>query len=224
MEQLVKAFHRPHVHDGTYSTFRRRRFGAPAGDLPPEAFVVFSQNHDQVGNRAFGDRLPVEARPLAAFTTLLSPFIPMLFQGEEHGDEAPFQFFADHIDEDIAIATRDGRRREFSAFAEFSAEEVPDPIDPETFRRSKLTRRGAPEHLRELYKDLIAARRRLPPGDADEVRADGRVLHVRRGDHRMVCNFGDDEVRIEGALVVGAGDARQEDSVVVGPRSGALVR
>ena len=82
---LAKAFHRPHVHDGTYSSFRHRRFGARAEDVPPERFVVFSANHDQVGNRAFGDRLPVETRPLAALCTLLSPFTPMLFQGEEHG-------------------------------------------------------------------------------------------------------------------------------------------
>ena len=99
---LAKALHRPHVHDGAYSAFRRRRFGAPADDVPPERFVVFSANHDQVGNRAFGDRLPVEARPLAAFCTLLSPFTPMLFQGEEYGERAPFQFFSDHIDEEIA--------------------------------------------------------------------------------------------------------------------------
>ena len=87
LADLAKAFRRPHVHDGTYSTFRRRRFGAPAADVPPERFVVFSANHDQVGNRAFGDRLPVEARPLAAFCTLLSPFTPMIFQGEEHGEQ-----------------------------------------------------------------------------------------------------------------------------------------
>ena len=83
---LVKAFHRPHVHDGTYSTFRDRRFGAPADDVPPERFVVFSSNHDQVGNRAFGDRLPERARPLAALLTCLAPFTPMLFQGEEYGE------------------------------------------------------------------------------------------------------------------------------------------
>jgi len=78
---LAKAFHRPFVHDGTYSSFRRRRFGAPAQDIPPEQFVVFSQDHDQVGNRAYGDRLPAAARPLAALCTLLAPFTPMLFMG-----------------------------------------------------------------------------------------------------------------------------------------------
>ena len=144
---LAKAYQRPHVHDGTYSKFRKRRFGAPADDVPPERFVVFSADHDQVGNRALGDRLPVETRALAAFCTLLSPFTPMLFQGEEYGERAPFQFFSDHIDPEIATATRDGRRREFAAFAEFSGEEVPDPQDEQTFLRSKLTREGEPEGL-----------------------------------------------------------------------------
>ena len=161
---LAKAYHRPFVHDGQYSTFRKRRFGAPAGDRPPEQFVVFDQNHDQVGNRAFGDRLPAPARPLAAFCTLLSPFVPMLFMGEEYGEPAPFQFFSDHIDEEIAVATRDGRRREFAAFAEFAGQAVPDPQDPATFERSKLTRerdearRGALRHT--VGSAPRAARRR----------------------------------------------------------------
>ncbi len=163
---LAKAYRRPHVHDGGYSTFRRRRFGARADDVPPQRFVVFDQNHDQVGNRAFGDRLPPEARPLGALCTLLSPFTPMLFQGEEHGEHAPFLFFADHIDEEIAVATREGRRREFAAFAEFAGEEVPDPQDPATFQRSKLTRSGEPEGLRDLYARLLAARRAIGPGEA----------------------------------------------------------
>ena len=75
----------------------------------------------------------------------------MLFQGEEYGEPAPFQFFTDHIDEEIAVATREGRRREFAAFAEFAGEEVPDPQDPATFERSKLTREGEPAGLRDLY-------------------------------------------------------------------------
>jgi maltooligosyltrehalose trehalohydrolase len=108
VEQLAKALHRPHVHDGTYSNFRQRRFGAPAEDVGPERFVVFSQNHDQVGNRALGDRMPPRARPLAALCTLLSPFVPLLFMGEEYGETAPFQFFSDHIDPEISQATREG--------------------------------------------------------------------------------------------------------------------
>src|SRR4029453_2914368 len=136
--QLAKAFWWPHVHAGTWPSFRKRRFGAPADDVPPERFVVFSQNHDQVGNRAYGDRLPDHARPLAAFCTLLAPFTPMLFMGEEDGERRPFQFFSDHIDEKIATATREGRRREFAAFAQFG-EEIPDPQAEETLLRSKLT-------------------------------------------------------------------------------------
>src|SRR4051794_8833169 len=185
---LAKALHRPHIHDGTYSTFRRRRFGAPAEDVPPERFVVFSADHDQVGNRAFGDRLPVEVRPLAALCTLLSPFTPMLFMGEEYGEAAPFQFFTDHIDQEIAVATRDGRRREFAGFAEFAAEDVPDPQAPETFRRSKLTRAGEPEGLRELYSALLAARRAIGPGEA-HVEFDEHVgwLKVIRGEHLVLA-------------------------------------
>src|SRR4051794_29175471 len=97
---LAKAYQRPFVHDGQWSDFRKRSFGAPAHDRPVEQFVVFDMDHDQVGNRAFGDRLPAEVRPLAAFCTILTPFLPMLFMGEEHGDDAPFQFFSDHIDEE----------------------------------------------------------------------------------------------------------------------------
>jgi len=196
MGDLAKAFHRPHVHDGGYSAFRRRRFGAPAENCSPEQFVVFSANHDQIGNRAVGDRLPGAVRPLAALCTLLAPFTPMLFQGDEYGEPAPFQFFTDHIDEEIAVATREGRREEFASFAAFAGEEVPDPQDPATFRRSKLTRtRDA--GLERLHRDLIAARRALPPGDAlvatDEA---GRWLRVRRGDHVLVANFHSQETTV----------------------------
>ena len=188
--QLAKAFHRPHVDDGDYSPFRRRRFGAPAEDVAPERFVVFSQNHDQVGNRAFGDRMPDQARPLAAFCTLLSPFIPMLFMGEEYGELAPFQYFTNHIDPEIARATREGRRSEFAAFAEFAAD-VPDPEDAATFERSKLTRR-ADQGLARLYRELIQARKRLPRGTPREIEYDEqfRWLVVRRGPYELICNFG----------------------------------
>jgi maltooligosyltrehalose trehalohydrolase len=187
--QLAKAFHRPYVHDGGYSTFRRRRFGARADDRAPEQFVVFCQNHDQVGNRALGDRLPARVRPLAAFCTLLAPFTPMLFMGEEHGERAPFQFFSDHIDKRMADATREGRRQEFAAFTEFAGGEVPDPQDPATFERSKLTRRGTAK-LRSLYAALLRVRRALPPGvDTIEFSEDDGWLRVRRGDFELACNF-----------------------------------
>ncbi len=191
---LAKAFHRPFVHDGRYSPFRHRCFGAPAEDRPASQFVVFDQNHDQVGNRAFGERLPRPARALAAFCTLLSPFVPMLFMGEEYGEDAPFQFFTNHIDEEIALATREGRRREFAAFESF-AQEVPDPEDPRTFERSKLTRRADPG-LAGLYRDLLRARRRLS-GEA-EIRFDEhqRWLRVSRTGGELLCNFGAHPVQL----------------------------
>ncbi len=164
LEQVAKAFQRPFVHDGDFSPLRRRRFGAPADDRDPRQFVIFTANHDQVGNRALGDRLPRELRPLAAFCVLLAPFTPMLFMGEEYGEDAPFQFFSDHIDPEIATATRRGRRREFAAFAAFSGEEVPDPQAVETFERSKLTRRGGPAARRALPRPAAAAARARPGG------------------------------------------------------------
>jgi maltooligosyltrehalose trehalohydrolase len=229
LADLAKAFHRPHVHDGTYSTFRRRRFGAPADDVPPERFVVFSQNHDQVGNRAYGDRMPAEARRLAAFCTLLSPFVPQLFMGEEYGEPAPFQFFSNHIDEDIAVATRDGRRREFAAFAEFGGE-IPDPEDPATFERSKLTRERNPG-ISELYADLIDARRQLGATDAGPITSDERErwLKVKRGPFELVCNFATQstEVAVDAGVIAlaTAADTHLEDGCLrLPPMSGALIR
>jgi maltooligosyltrehalose trehalohydrolase len=231
LAHMAKAFHRPHVHDGTYSSFRNRRFGDRAEDVPPERFVVFSANHDQVGNRAFGDRLPVEARPLAALVTLLSPFTPMIFQGEEHGEAAPFQFFSDHIDEEFAVATREGRRREFAAFAEFHGRQIPDPQDPATFDASRLTRTGEPEGLRDLYAQILRARRELPPGDADAIDHDEHAgwLRVRRGPFLLVANFSRraSHVPLEATAepVVAAGHVTLEPGyVVLAPLSGALVR
>jgi maltooligosyltrehalose trehalohydrolase len=230
VSQLAKAFHRPHVHDGTYSYFRHRRFGAPADDVPVDRFVVFSQNHDQVGNRAVGDRMPVQARPLAAFCTLLAPFVPLLFMGEEYGERAPFQFFSDHIDPEIAQATREGRRNEFAAFTSFSKEEIPDPQDAATFERSKLRREPDPE-LSALYSSLLAARRELPRGDADSIGfdEDQRWLRVAREPYELVCNFGAGELslscdRSEVRIATDAGVELQDGQIRVPPSSGALVR
>jgi maltooligosyltrehalose trehalohydrolase len=229
--QLAKAFHRPHVHDGGYSTHRRRRFGAPADDVPAERFVVFCQNHDQVGNRAFGDRMPPHARPLAAFCTLLAPFIPLLFMGDEYGEDAPFQFFSDHIDKRIAKATRDGRRREFAAFAEFHRQEIPDPQSLDTFEASKLTREGEPPGLRDLHAALLDARRRLPPGDADRIEFDEHAgwLRVRRGEDLIVANLSRAAVHVplerpQGAVLVTHHATVEPGHVVLPPCSGALLR
>jgi maltooligosyltrehalose trehalohydrolase len=225
LSQLAGAFTDPHVHKGQYSTYRRRRFGAPAAGENPERFVVFSQNHDQVGNRAYGDRLPARARRLAAFCTLLSPYTPMLFMGEEYGEPAPFQFFSDHIDPKIATATREGRRREFAAFKQFG-EEIPDPQAESTFLASKLTRDGD-EELRDLYRKLIALRAKLPPG-VDATESDDSTLRVVRGRYELLCNFGPASVRVacSGAEVLLAtqGAARVSGGAVeLEPLSGALV-
>jgi maltooligosyltrehalose trehalohydrolase len=230
MADLAKAFHRPHVQDGTYSSFRRRRFGAPAEDVPPDRFVVFSQNHDQVGNRAAGDRMPAEARPLAAFCTLLAPFVPLLFMGEEYGEPAPFQFFSDHIDREIARATREGRRNEFARFDSFSRQEIPDPQDPATFERSKLTRHEQPA-IRELYRDLLEIRRQLQAPRADEIVFDepGRWLRVTRGSFELVCNFGSEVVTLpcqDGTLrlVTSEQSRLRRPTLELAPLSGALIQ
>ena len=216
---LVKAFHRPHVHDGGFSTFRGRRFGAPAEDVAPERFVVFAADHDQVGNRAYGDRLPVRARPLAALLVCLAPFTPMLFQGEEYGERAPFQFFSDHIDPEIAAATREGRRREFAAFAAFG-QELPDPQDPATFAASKLTREGEPPGMRELYAAALALRPELAGAEAS-AQADGRRLTVRCGPFRIAANFASEPWPLDAEPVLIAGDVRDG---ALAPLAGAVLR
>jgi maltooligosyltrehalose trehalohydrolase len=222
LADLGTALIRPHVHDGTFSTFRDRRHGARAFDRPVEQFVVFAQNHDQVGNRAFGDRLPPASRRLAAFTALLSPFTPMLFMGEEYGEPNPFLFFADHIDEEIVVATREGRRREFASFAAFAGEEVPDPMAVETFARSKLSREEEPG-LRELYKRLLVLRRELRGEEVEDIAAHGaRCLVARRGTHTLVMNFGDRPVDLPDGEVVLA--THELPAGALPPLAGAVLR
>ena len=230
LADLAKAFERPVLPDGGYSPSRRKRFGAPHDDRPVEQFVVFDMNHDQVGNRAVGDRLPREVRPLAAFLVLLSPYTPMLFQGEEYGEDAPFLFFTDHIDEEIAVATREGRRREFASFAAFAGEEVPDPQSEETFIRSKLTRREDPD-LAALYRDLLRVRRELRPGDPDLVEHDDEagILRVERGPHTIVANLGDAPVvvatdGVEVVLETPGASTPAEGGVALAARAGILLR
>jgi len=153
-------------------------------------FVAAAQNHDQVGNRAFGDRLTPEQLRVAAAVVLLSPATPLLFQGEEHAERAPFLFFSDHDDPFIADATREGRRREFADFGSFSGEEIPDPQAEETFRRSRLDpASGDPRH-RAFYEELLAHRRRLhaEPIDVDVDEAAKRLV-LRRGDVELVAHF-----------------------------------
>jgi maltooligosyltrehalose trehalohydrolase len=153
-------------------------------------FVVCAQNHDQVGNRAIGDRLRGADLRLAAFCAILSRGTPMLFQGEEYDESHPFQYFTDHIDPEIARMTRDGRRREFADFSDFSAEEIPDPQDPGTFERSKLDPTGGDAAHRQYYQGLLELRRRLPDELEVTLVDEGRqLLKFRRGETELVANF-----------------------------------
>jgi maltooligosyltrehalose trehalohydrolase len=149
----------------------------------PERLVVAAQNHDQVGNRALGDRLPREAHRVALAVVLFSANTPLLLMGEEVDESAPFRFFTDHIDPFIADATREGRKREFAAFTSFSGEAIPDPQSVETFEASKLT--GGT--VDPLYAELLRLRRELPRELRAE--ADGRRLTMRRGDASLVVDF-----------------------------------
>jgi maltooligosyltrehalose trehalohydrolase len=150
--------------------------------------VVYDQDHDQVGNRARGDRLPLEARRLAAACVLFAPQIPLLFMGEEYGETAPFQFFTDHDDPYVAESTREGRKEEFASFSGFGGE-VPDPQDEATFARSKLHPEAGDPELRRFYAELIALRRTLPRDVDTDVDEQRRVLRVRRGDRELVADF-----------------------------------
>jgi maltooligosyltrehalose trehalohydrolase len=171
-------------HDGYYASFGSidgliRELSRPQ----PERFVACAQNHDQIGNRALGDRLPPDAHRVALAVVLFSLSTPLIFMGEEYDEPAPFQFFTDHIDPAIAAATREGRKREFAAFTSFSGEAIPDPQALETFEASTLTA-GSPD---PFYAELLALRRELPW--ALELQASGRRLTMRRGDVELVADF-----------------------------------
>ena len=171
-------------HDGYYEDY-----GTMAGLVReltrprPERLIVAAQNHDQVGNRAVGDRLPRDAHRVALAVVLFSINTPLLFMGEEHDERAPFQFFADHIDPFIADATREGRKQEFAAFTAFSGEEIPDPQARETFESSRISH---PEPD-PFYAELIRLHRELPR--ELEVSTEGRVLTMRRGSATLVADF-----------------------------------
>ena len=153
---------------------------------PAERLIVCSQNHDQVGNRAAGDRPAADELRLRAAVLLFAPQTPLLFMGEEYGERRPFQFFTDHIDPAIAKATRVGRRREFAGFAGFSGE-VPDPQARSTFEASKLDRSQADEGLRVFYRELLDLRRELTR--EIEVEVDGSHLRLRRGNVELHADF-----------------------------------
>ncbi len=210
LADVAKALTSAFVYDGRYSGFRRRRHGRPAGGLSGERFLGYLQTHDQVGNRARGERighLAGSARQMAAAAVvLLAPFVPMIFQGEEWGATAPFPYFTDHEDPALARAVREGRRREFAAFG-WKPEEVPDPQDPATFGDARLDweERERGEHAAVLawYRGLLALRARVP-ALRDGRMAAARVavdpeanwLRMERGPVTVAAAFGPGSVRV----------------------------
>jgi maltooligosyltrehalose trehalohydrolase len=169
VEQLARSFSEGFVYSGQYSCYRQRSQGNSSLGIPAERFVVFAQNHDQVGNRRLGDRLTslvsFASLKLAAGVLLLSPYVPLLFMGEEYGETAPFQYFVSHGDPALIEAVRKGRSSEFSDFG--WSGDVPDPQAENTFRSSALNwdsrSLGQNRLLRALYAKLLRLRRDLPP-------------------------------------------------------------
>jgi maltooligosyltrehalose trehalohydrolase len=218
LEQIATAYREGYVHTGEWSEHLQRRWGNSTAGVPSERFVVFTQNHDHVGNRAAGDRLAalagLDGQKVAAGLVLLSPFAPLLFQGEEYGETNPFLYFVSHGDPELVRAVREGRRAEFERFA--WTREPPDADAVETFERSKLDRSklDRPEHagVRELYRELLRLRREDPAlahGGRDELdlatddATRTLVLARSAGEDRAVGIFnlaaGEADVRVTGA-------------------------
>jgi maltooligosyltrehalose trehalohydrolase len=204
LAQLAKALERTFVYDGIYSSYRRRIHGRPTGELSQHRFLGYIQTHDQVANRALGDRIShiagLERAKIAAAIVLLSPFVPMLFQGEEWAASSPFQYFADHEDRELARLVSEGRKREFSAFG-WAPEMIPDPESEGTYEASKLkwSEVNQPEHAQvlEWYRALIRLRRTTPclnRGDRGNVRVtfdeETAWLHMERGTTTLLLNLG----------------------------------
>ena len=240
LTDIATALRRAFVHAGGYSPYRDRRHGRYDATLSGHRFLGYVQNHDQVGNRAQGDRSAALMSPgrlrLAAALVLTSPFVPMLFQGEEWAAGTPFQYFTDHSDPALGQAVSEGRRSEFVAFG-WDPTDVPDPQDPATFERSRLdwSELGEKDHAAMLdwHRRLVALRRSVPELtdgrlDAVDCRVDEEAgwLVVRRGPVTVAGNIGPAAVDLdaggsvvlasEGAELVAGGTLRlAPDSVAV---------
>jgi maltooligosyltrehalose trehalohydrolase len=209
---LAKTLRHAFFHAATYSSFRQRRHGRPldTSTIPATRLLAYTCTHDQVGNRALGDRpsqnLTFGQLAVKAALVLASPYTAMLFMGEEWGASTPFQFFSSHPEPELARATAEGRKREFADHG-WDADEIPDPQDPQTFQRSKLNwselDEGEHARLLRLYRDLIALRRSEPDlsdpwldkliVDYDE---EHRWIAVRRGALTVACNLGLEPVSV----------------------------
>uniref|UniRef100_UPI00321AAD71 malto-oligosyltrehalose trehalohydrolase n=1 Tax=Mycolicibacterium poriferae TaxID=39694 RepID=UPI00321AAD71 len=212
LDGLAKVLTGGFFHDGTYSSFRRRRHGRPIPTdiVRADALVAYTCNHDQVGNRAVGDRpsayLDGGQLAIKAALVVLSPFTPMLFMGEEWAADPPFAFFTSHPEPELGEAVRTGRRSEFAEHG-WEAADVPDPQDPETYRRSVLdwTETEDAGHARMLrfYRDLVARRKStadLGRGDFESVRCtfddDAGWFAMLRGSWAVICVLGTEEVTV----------------------------
>ncbi len=210
LADLAKALTQGYVYEGAYSTHRRRRHGRPATGLAGRQLVGCLQNHDQIGNRARGERTSQLLSPgllqVGAALVLTAPFVPMLFQGEEWGASTPFLYFTDHADPELAEAVRRGRTEEFAAFG-WSAGDIQDPQAEATYHRSQLdwdeAKREPHAAMLEWHRALIALRRRLPSLSDDRlervsvtVDEAARWLVMTRGAVRVACNLGGARQRI----------------------------
>lgn len=208
---LAKALTDGFVYDGRHSKHRERVHGRPATGVHTQQLVGYLQNHDQVGNRATGERtshlLNVGQLKIGAALVLTAPFLPMLFQGEEWASSSPFQYFTDHQDPELGQAVKNGRQSEFSAFG-WQPEDVPDPQDEKTFLASKLNwqelSQGKHAEVLQWHKQLIALRRQqIDLQDSRVARASVRYdekaqwLVLRRGCFQIACNFADEPGDVE---------------------------
>lgn len=213
LADVARALENGYVYDGRYSTYRRRRHGRPPTGVPGCRFIGFLQNHDQVGNRAQGERtshlLTHGQLKIGAALTLTAPFVPMVFQGEEWGARTPFLFFTGYEDQELGATIREGRCQEFAGYG-WDFESVPDPQSEATFQTSKLDwdEAARPEHadLLSWHRQLIALRGCFPQLTSGEMATvqydeDRQWLTVRRGPLRIFCNFSDSEqgLPIEGS-------------------------
>ncbi|WP_345750373.1 malto-oligosyltrehalose trehalohydrolase [Microbacterium rhizophilus] len=240
IEALAKAATRGFFHDGTFSSFRGRDHGFP---IPPETptwrLVAYAQDHDQIGNRATGDRLSQtldeDLLAVAALLALAGPFTPMLFMGEEWGASTPWQFFTAHPEPELGRATAEGRIAEFERMG-WDPAVVPDPQDPETFRRSKLDwdepTAGRHARLLAVHRELIALRRREPEltdPRFDRLSAtfgeDPTWIRIRRGALEIVVNLGDVPLAIDPPReVLFATKPLGAEADGIPPRAGAIIR
>ena len=203
IEQLATALKQVFVYSGQYSNYRQRNHGRPVHNIPGYRFLGYIQNHDQVGNRAIGDRLSDLVSPgkvkIGAALVLLAPFVPMVFQGEEFAASTPFQYFTDHHDAELGKSVSEGRKQEFAGFG-WAPEDIPDPQSPESFMRSKLkwqeTNEAGHADILDWYKKLIALRKSSPAlldGDMHathvEFDEDAKWLVLKRGPFYVICNF-----------------------------------